>query len=126
MELNFSLPITYLITRISNAVVWGGMLLVIKEAWRTCTRKPGLSLEKDIGRPNISHIRMFLGTLNLMTEEGFLSLIVVKLLFWWSMLKILPTVTFSEKNVSIKIPAMLYFYYMMLKVKCVFTNKSLF
>lgn len=83
-------------TRISKAVVCGGMLAVIKDAWRTRTRRPGVSPEKFIGLPSLSNINVFAGTLNLMMEEGVPSLIVVKFRFCRSISKILPTVTLSE------------------------------
>ena len=74
----------------TNAVVCGGMLGVMKDAWRTCTRKPGNRLEKFICRPRISNILALAGTLNLMTEDKFLSPAAVKLLVRLSIFMILP------------------------------------
>ena len=88
--------LSYLITLISNAVVWGGMLAVMKGAWRTLTRRPDTRLEKLIGLPKIFHISASSGTLNWMTLDKFPSLIVVKLLFLRSTFTILPIVTLSS------------------------------
>lgn len=84
---------------ISNAVVCGGILAVIKAAWRTRTRRPGVSREKLIRLPNRSNIIAFLGTLNCMTEERFPPVMVVKLLFCRLISKILPIVMLSETGI---------------------------
>lgn len=95
--LTFSLSaINYPITLISKAVVCGGMLAVINDAWRTLTRRPGTSWVKFNGSPAVLKIMASSGTLNLMTDDGFPSLMVVKLLFRLSISKILPTVILSE------------------------------
>ena len=49
-----------------------------------------INLEKFMVLPPVSKIGVFLGTLNLVIEVGFLSLMVVKLLFSLSISKILP------------------------------------
>ena len=82
----------YLKTLITKAVVCGGILAVIKDAWRTRTRSPGNNCEKAISLPNTSKIRASLGTLNLIVEDILLSLIVVKLRDCLSILIILPMV----------------------------------
>lgn len=72
--------LTYL-TLISYAVVCGGMLKVMKFAWRTHTRIPGVRRLKSSGLPKRSKIKALFGTLKRIMESGFPLLIVVKLRF---------------------------------------------
>lgn len=61
----------YRITRMVKAVVCGGILMVIKDAWCTRTRIPGVRHEKFIGRPKRSNTLTFSGTLKRIEEERF-------------------------------------------------------
>ena len=100
---------SYRMTLTTNAVVWGGMLGVIKAAWRTCTRKPGVRLSKSVGRPNKPNILALAGTLNLTAEDKFLSLIAVKVLSRLSIFMILPTKTLSQQFCIVSIKHLLSF-----------------
>ena len=71
----------YYLTRISRAVVCGGMLKVMKLEWRIQTRIPGIKRLKSIGRPIRSKMNALFGTLNRIIERGLPLLIVVKLRF---------------------------------------------
>ena len=62
---------------------------------------PGMRPEKAIRLPKRSHIRASSGTLNLMMDEGFLLLIVVKLLLALSISMILPIVILLGKGLLI-------------------------
>lgn len=86
----------YQMIRTVNAVVCGGMLLVMKLAWRTRTRSPGASSPKFICLPKKSNIPAFRGTLNLMAELRLRSVTTVKFRFCLSILTILPVVTLPE------------------------------
>ena len=71
----------YYLTRISRAVVCGGMLKVMKLECRIQTRIPGIKRLKSIGRPIRSKMNALFGTLNRIIERGLPLLIVVKLRF---------------------------------------------
>ena len=89
---------SYRITRTSKAVVCGGILIVIKLAWRTRTRRPGTRFSKFIGLPIGFRICASSDKLNRMTEDRLPSLTVVKLLPRLSTSTILPTVTSSLRG----------------------------
>lgn len=57
-------------TFITNAVVCGGMLAVMKAAWAILTRMPTASCSKPIWFPEASRMMVFGETVNWMMEEG--------------------------------------------------------
>ena len=107
----FGIYCIYPITRTENAVVCGGILIVMKLAWRTRTREPGLKQQRLIGLPKKSVILTLSARLKRIAEFGLGSVITVKKRFGISTLMTLPTViesgrfgrmSLSKEKLSIK------------------------